>query len=114
LPLISPIIGATEINEVDGALAGRADPIRTHLRRALELLSDKANPDYRNSIKESIPAVESLVVAVVNEKGTLGQLIKKLEDEIGLHPGSELPFRASMATLRIRTAYVTRSWEHGT
>ena len=49
-------------------------------------------PDYRNSIKESISAVESLVATVVGEKGTLGQLIKKLEDEISLHPALRTAF----------------------
>ncbi|MFY9907088.1 MAG: hypothetical protein WBD45_07565 [Terriglobales bacterium] len=58
----------------------------THLNRALELLSDRKSPDYRNSIKESISAVESLVSTTVGAKGTLGQLIKRLGDEIELHP----------------------------
>jgi AbiJ N-terminal domain 4 len=84
--LISPIADDAEIAEVDVALAGPEGPVRTHLRRALELLSDRESPDYRNSIKESISAVESLVATVVGKKGTLGQLIKKLEDDIDLHP----------------------------
>jgi hypothetical protein len=51
------------------------------------LLSDRELPDYRNSIKESISAVENVVAKTVGvEKGTLGQLIKKLEDEINLQP----------------------------
>jgi len=57
------------------------------------LLSDRNAPDYRNSIKESISAVESLVASVLKpEKGTLGQLIKRLEDEIGLHPALKQAF----------------------
>lgn len=63
--VLSPITDKVEINEVDQALEGPEDPVRAHLRRALELLSDKANPDYRNSIKESISAVESLVASTV-------------------------------------------------
>jgi AbiJ N-terminal domain 4 len=90
--LISPITSEAEIEEIDAALAGSSDPVRTHLRRALELLSDKANPDYRNSIKESISAVESLVGAALGRKGTLGQLIKKMDDEIGLHPALDKAF----------------------
>lgn len=90
--LITPITDAVQIAEVDLALAGPKSPVRTHLRRALELLSDRASPDYRNSIKESISAVESLVATVVGEKGTLGLLIKKLEDEIGLHPALRTAF----------------------
>ncbi|HEY6767250.1 MAG TPA: hypothetical protein VI386_21025 [Candidatus Sulfotelmatobacter sp.] len=83
--LISPITDAVEIDEIDLALEESSDSVRTHLRRALELLSDRSTPDYRNSIKESISAVESLVAITVGERGTLGQLIKKLKNEIGLH-----------------------------
>jgi AbiJ-like protein len=84
--LISRITNKVEVAEIDGAREGARGPVRTHRRRALELLSDRQSPDYRNSIKESISGVESLVATVVGEKGTLGQLIKKLEDGIGLHP----------------------------
>jgi len=90
--LISPITDNVEIEGVDTVLAGPVDPVRTHLRRALELLSDRANPDYRNSIKESISAVESLVGATLGKKGTLGQLIKKMDAEIGLHPALDKAF----------------------
>lgn len=90
--LVTRITDEVEVAEVDLALAGPKGPVRTHLRRALELLSDRASPDYRNSIKESISAVESLVATVVGEKGTLGQLVKKLEDEIGLHPALRTAF----------------------
>jgi len=83
---IAPITDEQEIDVIDKALVESRGPVRTHLGRALELLSDRSSPDYRNSIKESISAVESLVALTVGEKGTLGQLIKKLEDEIGLHP----------------------------
>ena len=84
--LICRITGQQEIDEIEQALDSACDPVRTHLRRSLELLSNRETPDYRNSIKESISAVESLVVTVVKvKKGTLSQLIKKLEEEIGLH-----------------------------
>lgn len=83
---IARITDPVEIDEVDTALAKGKGSVRTHLHRALELLSDRQSPDYRNSIKESISAVESLVANVVGEKGTLGQLLKKLEDEIDVHP----------------------------
>ena len=82
---ISPITDKAEISEVDQALIASSDAVRTHLGRALELLADKHKPAYRNSIKESISAVESVVQEVLGEKGTLGQLVKKLEDEIQLH-----------------------------
>ncbi|MCX5806948.1 MAG: hypothetical protein NT010_12955 [Proteobacteria bacterium] len=82
-----------EVAEIEQAIEESRGPVNKHLRRALELLSDRTSPDYRNSIKEAISAVESLVANNVNvDKGTLGQLIKKLEDEIGLHPALSKAF----------------------
>lgn len=94
--LLTRITEKEQLQEVEIALDRARGPVQTHLRRALELLTDRENPDYRNSIKESISAVESLVAKCIGaEKGTLGQLIKKLEDEIGLHPA----LRASFSSL---------------
>jgi hypothetical protein len=57
-----------------------------HLRRALELLSDRKNPDYRNSIKESISAVESLCKEIVGKPNAdLGEALKTLESSKHLH-----------------------------
>jgi AbiJ N-terminal domain 4 len=86
--VITRVTDETEIAAIDTALAGPKDPVRTHLRRALELFSDRPSPDYRNSIKESISAVESLVSTVVGKKGTLGQLAK----QIGVHPALHKAF----------------------
>jgi hypothetical protein len=90
--VITKITDQQEVAEIELALEKAQGPVRTHLRRALELLSDKKSPDYRNSIKESISAIESLTATVVGEKGTLGQLIKKLKDEIDLHPALQTAF----------------------
>lgn len=76
---ITQVTEQQEIEAIEDALEKAEAPVRLHLRRALELLADKSTPDYRNSIKESISAVESLVASKVGESGTLGQLIKKLE-----------------------------------
>lgn len=90
---ISPITDKQEVAEIDSALDSASTPVRAHLKRALELLSDRSTPDYRNSIKESISAVESCVAKTVGaDKGTLGQLIKKLEDQVGLHPALKTAF----------------------
>lgn len=74
-----------EIKEIEQAIDGAGGGEKAHMIRALELLSDRDMPDYRNSIKESISAVESLVQTALGEKGTLGQLLKKLEERVGLH-----------------------------
>ena len=90
--LITRVTEPQEIEAIEDALEKAAGPVHAHLRRALELLADKSTPDYRNSIKESVSAVESLVVSTVGENGTLGQLIKKLEQHIGLHPALKNAF----------------------
>lgn len=85
--VITPITEQQEMDAIEQAIGTNAGPVTTHVRQALEFLSNRKSPNYRNSIKESISAVESLVaITLKDEKGTLGQLIKKLEGEIGLHP----------------------------
>lgn len=91
--VITRITEQQEVDEIERALEISTGPVNTHLRRSLELLSDRSSPDYRNSIKESISSVESFVSITLNEeKGTLGQLLKKLEDEIELHPALKTAF----------------------
>ena len=60
--------------------------VTAHLERALQLLSDRTQPDYRNSIKESISAVECMARIVGNTpKATLGEALKILERNGSLH-----------------------------
>lgn len=91
--VITRITEQQEVAEIEQAIEASTGSVTKHLRRSLELLSDRNAPDYRNSIKESISAVESLVSIMLKaDKGILGQLIKKLEDEIGLHPALKTAF----------------------
>ncbi|KAA9110372.1 AbiJ-NTD4 domain-containing protein [Microbacterium rhizomatis] len=77
---ITPVDSNAEAEAVSAALLD-ADPIagaRHALDRALELLADRQTPDYPNSIKESISAVEA-VVRMMTGEGTLGAGLSKLE-----------------------------------
>jgi hypothetical protein len=66
----------------DSRFAGPA----SHVQRALELLSNRDNPDYRNSIKESISAVESMArIVAESPKATLADALKALEKGGKLH-----------------------------
>jgi hypothetical protein len=87
--VITEIIDDVEMSSVESALSDEKFPnVQTHLRRALELLSDRQSPDYRNSIKESISAVESLSKYIVGDgKATLGDALKKIEHNEPLHGG---------------------------
>jgi hypothetical protein len=60
--------------------------VNAHLERALGLLADRKAPDYRNSIKESISAVEAMArVVSQNPKATLNEALKVLEKRGHLH-----------------------------
>ena len=60
--------------------------VSSHLKRALTLMSNREHPDYRNSIKESISAVESLAKIITNmPKATLGDALKTLERSNQIH-----------------------------
>jgi hypothetical protein len=89
--LVAPVTDHEQLDEIERALQRAARPVQTHLRRALELLSDRQAPDYRNSIKKSISAVEALVSKIVGtEKGTLGQLLKTLEVRVPARGGNSV------------------------
>jgi len=59
--VLTDITTQQEIEMLEEAIEDRLfNGVSVHLKRALTLMSDRNNPDYRNSIKESISAVESL------------------------------------------------------
>lgn len=66
-----------EIKAVEEAIV-LTSAINTHLSASLKHLSDRPDPDYRNSIKESISAVEALCREITGET-TLGSALNKLE-----------------------------------
>ncbi|OTG84489.1 hypothetical protein B9T33_01515 [Acinetobacter sp. ANC 5054] len=86
---ITPITSEHEIQSIEEALQN-SNPysgVQQHLKQALSLMSDRQNPDYRNSIKESICAVESICKIIISDKkATLGQALKIIENKFGLHP----------------------------
>ena len=51
--------------------------IRMHLNKALELYAQRSIGDYRNSIKESISAIEVYCREITGEK-TLGEALNKI------------------------------------
>jgi len=85
--VLTKITSEEEIAEIEEALSIE-EPfsfVALHLNDSLKFLSDRKSPNYRNSVKESISAVESMVQLITSEKkSTLGQALKKIEPE--LHP----------------------------
>ena len=89
------ITDETEIKAIEDALQIEIQPISTHLKRALELLSEKKKPDFRNSIKESISAVEACCQYIAdNPKATLGDALKLINSSNIIHPALERGFSA--------------------
>ncbi len=77
---LTQITSEEEIAEIEKALESpkTLKAVTNHLKRALDLLSDRQKPDYRNSIKESISAVEAICQLITdNDKATLGQATAK-------------------------------------
>jgi hypothetical protein len=88
---IVQITEAHEISEIEEAASSGNSAVRKHIETALGLLSDRKAPDYRNSIKESISAVESLCMTLTGDrKATLGEAIKRLG--LDLHPALQKGF----------------------
>jgi hypothetical protein len=63
---VSRLTSEEEIEAVEKAVTLKG-PIRTHLTTSLGLMSDRKNPDYRNSIKESISAVEAICCQITGK-----------------------------------------------
>jgi len=90
---IIQITSEEEISEIEEALQVSVSPVQEHLNRALDLLADRRNPDYRNSIKESISAVECLCKVIANdEEATLAQALREIESKVALHPALKSAF----------------------
>lgn len=84
------ITDESEIAAIEEALetSGRDKflPARAHLFSALQHLSNRRSPDYRNSIKESISAVEAIAqILSGNSQAELSDALKLLEKGAPLH-----------------------------
>lgn len=75
---ITEITSEYEIKTIESAIQENKDNIREHLNKALELYSKRPTADYRNSIKESISAVEAISRNITGEN-VLN--IKKMEEK---------------------------------
>lgn len=85
---IVQITSEEEIVEIEDAInnSSKWTPVNTHLRTAIEYFSNRENPDFRNSIKEAISAVESLCVIVTEDKeATLGKALTVIEKKYRIH-----------------------------
>ncbi len=87
---VTDIISPQEIHEVEQAASAAPPPVRTHLDAAVRYLSIAEKRDYRNSIKESISAVESLCRLAGGT--SLEEGLRQLKKKIKIHPALEQAF----------------------
>lgn len=93
---IVPISDSHEIKTIEEALNNRYNGVYEHISKANRLLADRDNPDFENSIKESISAVEVICEIITGTKGkeaTLGNMLKKMEEKgVVIHKGLKSAF----------------------
>src|SRR5271157_1397824 len=94
---LAPITTETELKEIEEVLGvseeNQLNGVKEHVSAALAKLSDRKEPDYRNSIKESISAVESISKVISGDpKADLGKALKIIKTKIGLHAALEQGF----------------------
>lgn len=92
---VTPITSENEIEMLEETFKDdQFATVNEHLKQALTLLSDKNSPDYRNSIKESISAVESMCKIITkNDKATLAEALQVLEKDRKLHTALKEGFK---------------------
>jgi hypothetical protein len=94
---LAPISNPVEIGEVNETLEltakYRLQGPYNHIKTAIDQLSKKPIPDYRNSIKESISAIESIskIISKENSQGLAGAL-KVLSEKVNIHGALKTSF----------------------
>jgi len=79
---VTPITSELEMGAVEAATQIRFEDARGRVEGALRHLSDRKNPKYRNSIADSIHAVESIAKEITGKDDSLNALTQSLK----LHP----------------------------
>ena len=94
--LITSIVDDIEVATITDAFKNKISQVKEHLSKANKYLSDREVPDYENSIKESISAVESICRIITEASGydaTLGKTLDKLKEQgVIIHPALENAF----------------------
>lgn len=93
---VTPIINKEGVKSIENVLDVAPNEVCKHITRAIELLSDRKEPDCHNSIKESISAVELLAKQMAGDSNLkFTEAVNKLKDgkSIGLHPALAESFK---------------------
>lgn len=90
------ITSKQEVKEIKEALSNPLESVRLHTSKALEFYSDRNNPDYQNTVKEAISAVEALCKVIVNQpNATLGQALEQIQTSglVNMHEDMKEAFK---------------------
>lgn len=91
--MITPVYTQSEIEVIEDASDTEFDSVNQHIKKALKYFSDRRQPDYENSIKESISAVEAMCCIINGKNETLNKAVKRLkENGIHIHSAMENAF----------------------
>ncbi len=85
--LIVQITSSLELKEIESAISSPNDLVATQIQSALQKLTDRQSPDFRNAIKDSIGAVETAAKNAAGiAKGTLSDALKIIRKSWNVHP----------------------------
>ena len=119
--LVTPTVSELDVQTISSAVHGRFGLAGGHIKKALALFANRENPDYANSMKESVMAVESISLELTNQKnikaaldtlvrngklhpafaGGIGKLFNFASDESGVrHASNREPINTDQNTAR--------------
>jgi hypothetical protein len=93
--LIAPVSDEEQSHAIEAAMQGPLADVNSQVHTALALLADREHPIYRDSVKNSISAVESLCKHIVGDSRlTLEDALKKVgPTAVPVHPTIKDAFR---------------------
>ena len=90
---IAPITNKSEIQSIEQATSTPYQSVNQHIQKALAFYANIKTPDYENSVKESISAVEAMCCIITGKDATLNKAIEKLKNNgVHIHPALERAF----------------------
>ena len=88
------IVKPLEIESIELAAATPYASVNKAIQKAFQLYASRDTPDYENSIKESISAVEAICCIITqDDTATLGGALKKIETKISIHGALDAAFQ---------------------
>lgn len=92
---IIPITDDEEIMSIETSSTTVYDAVNVHMKKALRFFSDRLEPDYENSIKESISAVESIACIIMEkDNAILSSALDRLEQKgVRIHTAQKEAFK---------------------